>query len=87
MRDEDQCAVEGGERPLQLLDRRQIEVIRRLVEDEAPGTARRLNRQLGTSPLAGRELSRRPENVRGVEVELGEQGSRFTRRQAGRGTE
>ena len=87
MRDEEQRAVEGGERPLELLDGRQVEVVRRLVEHEAPGAARRLNRQLGAGPLAGRQASGPPEHVRGVEVELREQGARFAGPQTGRGAE
>jgi hypothetical protein len=51
MRDEQQCAVESAECALELLHGRQVEVVRRLVEDEAARTARRLHRELGARPL------------------------------------
>ena len=55
MRDEDERAVERAQRPLELLDRGQVEVVRRLVEHEAACPARRLERELGPRALARRE--------------------------------
>jgi hypothetical protein len=63
VRHEQQRAVEEAERPLQLLDRGQIEVVRRLVEHEAPGTARSLNRELCAGSLAGREAAGRSQHM------------------------
>ena len=73
MRDEDQRPVVRAERTLELLDRRQVEVVRRLVEHEAAGSARGLNRELRARSLAGREASGGPEDMARVEVELREQ--------------
>ena len=53
MRDEDQRPVVDAECPLELLDRRQVEMVRRLVADEAAGSARVLNRQISPSSLTG----------------------------------
>ena len=78
MRDEDERSIEHGQRTFELLDGREVEMVRRLVEHEAAGTARRLQRELGPRPLAGRQAPRSPEHVVRVEVELGEQRSRFT---------
>ena len=64
MRDQDQGAVEHAQRTLELLD----EMVRRLVEHEAPRSARRLERELGPRPLAGQRLgAERPDQrfVRG----------------------
>ena len=41
VRDQEQRALESAERALQLLDGRQVEVVRRLVEDEATRAASR----------------------------------------------
>ena len=87
MRDEDQRPLVRAECPLQLLDRRQVEVVRRLVEDEAAGSARSLNRELRTRPLARREASGRPEDVARVEVELRQQRPRLAFEQPGRRAE
>ena len=70
MRDEDQSPVVRAECALELLDRRQVEVVRRLVEDEAAGSARGLDGELRTRPLTRREASGRPQDVARVEVEL-----------------
>ena len=78
MCDEKQRPVERAQRPLELLDRRQVEVVRRLVEHEAPRSARRLERKLGPRPLARREAPGRPQDVVGVEVELGEERARIS---------
>jgi hypothetical protein len=53
VRHEQERAVECAKGALELLDGRQVEVVRRLVEHEATGPARRLHRELGASPLAG----------------------------------
>ena len=79
--------VEGAERALELLDGRQVEVVRRLVEDEAARAARRLNRELGARPLARRQASGAPNDVLCVEVELRQQRPRLALGQAGRATE
>ena len=73
MRDEEQRPVEGAERTLELLYRRQVEVVRRLVEHEATGPARSLERELGPSPLARREAPGPPQHMVRVQVELREQ--------------
>ena len=90
MGDEDQRARRRrDERPLELLDRRQVEVVRRLVEDEAARAARRLQRELGPRPLARREARAAPQHVLRVEVELREQRARLPlaqRRPRGRTT-
>ena len=55
MRDEQQGAVVGVERLLELLDGRQVEVVGRLVEDEEVDAARLEQGHRGPGPLAGRE--------------------------------
>jgi hypothetical protein len=75
--DEEQRAVEHAQRPFQLLDRGQVEVVRRLVEHEAARPARGLQRELGTRPLAGREAAGGAHHMLRVEVELGQQRSRI----------
>ena len=77
MRDKDERSLEHAQGTLELLDRGQVEVVRRLVEHEAAGTAGRLQRELGARPLAGRQAPRSPQHVVRVEVELGQQRSRF----------
>src|SRR5438105_12036170 len=59
VRHEDDGALEGLERGLELLDRRQVEVVRRLVEDEAVHAARRRERERRARPLAWREATSR----------------------------
>src|SRR2546430_9253981 len=65
-------SLEGLERGLELLDRRQVEVVRRLVEDEAVHAASRRERERRARPLARREAASRPQDVVGAETELGE---------------
>ena len=55
MRDDDERAVVRLQRRLELLDRLQVEVVRRLVEDEAVDPARSQLRELRPRPLARRE--------------------------------
>jgi hypothetical protein len=78
VRDEDERAVEPAQRALELLDRRQIEVIRRLVEHETARSARRLERELGPRSLTRRKTPGRAHYVVGVEVELGEERARIS---------
>ena len=78
MRDEDERAVERAQRALELLDRGQVEVVRRLVEHETARSARRLERELGPRPLTRRETPGRPQHVVGVEVELREERARIS---------
>jgi len=73
VRDEDERAVVNRERPLQLLHGRQVEVVGRLVEHEAAGPARRLERELRARPFPGREALAGPQHVLCVKVELGEE--------------
>src|SRR5256885_6053787 len=80
--DEDDGAGVAGERGLELLDRWEVEMVRRLVEDEAVDAARGEQRQLGSRALPGREGSCRTEHVVGAEAELGEQRARLLLRAA-----
>ena len=50
--DEQHRAAERVERRLELLDRRQVEVVGRLVEHEAVGAVRHQQREHGAGPLA-----------------------------------
>src|SRR5579884_3914935 len=50
--DEQHRPVVAGERPLELLDRLDVEVVRRLVQDEAVDAARGDERQAGPRALA-----------------------------------
>ena len=52
VRDEDDRAGVAVERGLELLDRRQVEVVRRLVQDEAVDALRRRAGELGARSLA-----------------------------------
>jgi hypothetical protein len=78
VRDEDERAVEPAQRALELLDRRQIEVVRRLVEHQTARSARRLERELGPRSLTRRETLARPQHVVGVEIELRQQRPRIS---------
>jgi len=53
VRDEDQRSVEHAQRALELLDRGQVEMVRRLVEDEAVHAARLQQRERRAAPLSG----------------------------------
>ena len=55
VRDEDQRSVEGAQRALELLDRGQVEVVRRLVEHEAADARAPPAARARPRPLAGRE--------------------------------
>ena len=70
MRDEEQRAFESPERALQLLHGRQVEVVRRLVEDETTSAASGLNCELGARPLSRRQASGAPNDMLCVEIEL-----------------
>src|SRR6266542_6062997 len=72
---DDERPVEVGERLLELLDRLEVQVIRRLVEDEAVDAAGRDERELGARTLAGRERGAGPNDVVGAEAELGQEGA------------
>ena len=76
MGDEDHGAVVAGEAALELLDRLDVEVVRRLVEDEAVDAAGGEEREPGARALARREGRGRAEDVVGAEAELREQGAR-----------
>ena len=65
--------VERVERRLQLLDRRQVQVVGRLVEDQQVHAAGLQERERGAGPLAGRLRRRRPVDVVAAEPELGQQ--------------
>ncbi len=52
MRDDDEAAVVAGERRLELLDRLEVEVVRRLVEDQAVDAACCEQREPGARALA-----------------------------------
>ena len=51
--DEQQRAVEGVERLLELLDGREVEVVRRLVEHEAVAAVHHEQPEHGSRPFAG----------------------------------
>ena len=87
MGDEEQRAVVLVERSLELLDRRQVEVIRRFVEHEAIRALRRERGQHGARALAGRKRRARAKHVIGAESELREHRARFVAAKAGRGDE
>ncbi len=61
------------ERRLELLDGRQVEVVRRLVEDQAVHALGAEQRERRPRPFAGRQRIRGPGDVLGSEPELGEQ--------------
>src|SRR4029077_13497142 len=73
--------VEPVERALELLDGREIQVVRRLVEDEQVDAARLQLRKMDACSLARREIRARPYDVLGAEAELREQGARFATRE------
>ena len=80
MRDDDEGAVPGRERLLELLHRLEVEVVRRLVEDEEVDASRLELGELRPCPLAGREGRAGPVDVRGAETELREERPRVDRR-------
>ena len=73
MRDEDHGPVEGVERSLELFDRRHVQMVRRLVENEAVHATRGEQCEQRTSAFARRQRCRVPEDVVGAETELRQQ--------------
>src|SRR5581483_11319013 len=69
VRDEDDRSVVVAEGALELLDRLDVEMVRRLVEHERVHAARREKRERGARPLAGRERPDGSEDVAGAERE------------------
>ena len=61
--DQQERAVEAGDRLLELLDGRQVEVVGRLVEDEAVDALGHQQGEDGPGPLARRERARRSSDV------------------------
>ena len=80
--DEEHRAVERVERRLELLDGRQVEVVRRLVEHEHVGAVGHQQRQRRPGALTRRQRRRRPRDVVGDEPELGQQRAGRRRRRA-----
>src|SRR5215468_7305803 len=76
VRHEQHCAVECVQRPLELLDRRDVEVVARLVEDQAVDAARSEQSEQRTRSLPRRQRGRVAPHVVGAEPELGEQRAR-----------
>ena len=79
VRDEDHRGVERGEPRLEPLDRRDVEVVRRLVEQQQVGVAAERARERGARQLAAREGRERP-----VEVVVDEAEPAEHRRRRGR---
>ena len=75
MRHQQQGTVIGFERLLELLDRGEVEVVRRLVEHQHVGAACLQQREAGAGSLTGRELVDRAFDVVGAQPELREQGA------------
>ena len=72
MGDQEHGAVERPERLLELLDRGQVEVVRRFVEHEAVDAGDREQREDSARAFAGRECARRSQHVFRAESELRE---------------
>ena len=70
MRDEHDRALKHVQGALELLDRRNVEMVRRLVEHDAVDAARGEERDEGARTLAGREGAGVAQDVVGAEVEL-----------------
>src|SRR5919202_64770 len=81
VRNEDGGALERCEGALELLDCGDVQVVRRLVEDEAVHAARDEQREDGARPLAGRQRRAVAVDVVGADTELREQHPRFLRRE------
>src|SRR5690606_33071707 len=73
VRDEQDRAVEGLDGLLELNDRRQVEMVRRLVEDEQIGPPGLEQGQSRAGAFAGGEGRGRPERLLPTESELGQQ--------------
>src|SRR3954463_14064339 len=76
MGDQDHGAVVGREAALELLDRLDVEMVRRLVEHEAVDAVGGQEREAGASALARREGGGGAQDVVGAEAELREEGAR-----------
>src|SRR5207302_1481642 len=87
VRDEEDGADEAVERRLELLDRLEVEMVRRLVEDEAVDAARAEEGERRAASLAGGERGAGPVDVVGAEAELRQQRARVARRDARLGRE
>ena len=84
MGDDDERAVVRAQRLLELLDGFEVEVVRGLVEHEEVHLARLELGQVRPRPLARRQRRPGAPDVVGAEPELGEQGPRIDRGEAGR---
>ena len=83
MGDEQEGAVEGFECLLELLDCGQVEMVRRLVEDEEIHASSLEQGKAGSGALAGRERCGRTHDLMDAETELREQGSDLSSRPVG----
>ena len=83
VRDDHERAVVAVERGLELFDRLEVEVVRRLVEEEEVDLPRLQLGEVRARPLAGRERRPRPPDVIGAETELREQRACVDRREPG----
>src|SRR5690606_8340786 len=81
--DQQQRALVALERLLQLLDRGQVEVVRRLVEDEDVHAAGLQQREGRAGALARGQLGGGPADTIGLEGELRQQRAHVGRRQLG----
>jgi hypothetical protein len=71
--DQQQRPLVRVQRLLQLLDRRQVEVVGRLVQHQQVDPGRLQQRQRGPGPLARRQRAGRAQHVVGPQPELGQQ--------------
>jgi hypothetical protein len=81
VRDDDERAVIRAEGRLELLDGLEIEMVRRLVEDEKVDSTCLQLREMRSRPLPRRKRRARAADVIGAEPELGEQRARVDSRQ------
>ena len=70
---EQQRPFPGFESPFQLFDRRNVQMVGGLVEDQAVRPAGDEESQLGPGSLPGGQRGRDAENMRGSEAELGQE--------------
>ena len=75
MRHQQQCTVIGLERLLELLDGSEVEMVRRLIENQHIRATCLQQGQAGAGSLTGRELVNRTFDVVGAQPELRKQGS------------
>ena len=87
MRDEDRGAVEVLERQLEHLHRFDVEVVRRLVEQQAVRPLQHEEQQLQARPLAARQAVERPPHLLVAEQELHQPRHCFTLRDGRRATD